>query len=132
MSLKGVIERINGSLVVAKFDEEPKMGDLIQVGNLKLMGEIVRLSDESTYIQCYEATSGLKPGEPVIDTGMPLTAELGPGLMGTIVDGVERSESELWDLTGPFVSRGTNIPPLNRDKKWHFNAKVRVGDRISG
>ncbi len=132
MSLKGVIERINGSLVVAKFDEEPKMGDLIQVGNLKLMGEIVRLSDESTYIQCYEATSGLKPGEPVIDTGMPLTAELGPGLMGTIMDGVERSESELWDLTGPFVSRGTNIPPLNRDKKWHFNAKVRVGDRISG
>ncbi len=132
MSLKGVIERINGSLVVAKFDEEPKMGDLIEVGNLRLMGEIVRLSDESTFIQCYEATSGLKPGEPVIDTGMPLVAELGPGLMGTIVDGVERSESELWELTGPFVSRGTNISPLNRDKKWYFKAKVNVGDRVSG
>jgi V/A-type H+-transporting ATPase subunit A len=132
MSLKGVIERINGSLVVAKFDEEPKMGDLIEVGNLRLMGEIVRLSDESTFIQCYEATSGLKPGEPVIDTGMPLVAELGPGLMGTIVDGVERSESELWELTGPFVSRGTNISPLNRKKKWYFKAKVNVGDRVSG
>ena len=125
MSLKGIIERINGSLVVAKFDEEPKMGDLIEVGNLKLMGEIVRLSEESTYIQCYEVTSGLKPGEPVIDTGMPLIAELGPGLMGRIVDGVERSETELWDLTGPFVSRGTNIAPLNREKKWYFKAKVK-------
>jgi V/A-type H+-transporting ATPase subunit A len=132
MSLKGIIERINGSLVVAKFNEEPKMGDLIEVGNLKLMGEIVRLSEESTYIQCYEVTSGLKPGEPVIDTGMPLIAELGPGIMGRIVDGVERSETELWDLTGPFVSRGTNIASLNREKKWYFKAKVKTGDRVSG
>ena len=132
MSLKGIIERINGSLVVAKFNEEPKMGDLIEVGNLKLMGEIVRLSEESTFIQCYEVTSGLKPGEPVIDTGMPLIAELGPGIMGRIVDGVERSETELWDLTGPFVSRGTNIASLNREKKWYFKAKVKTGDRVSG
>ncbi len=132
MSLKGIIERINGSLVVAKFDVEPKMGDLIEVGNLKLMGEIVRLSEESTYIQCYEVTSGLKPGEPVIDTGLPLIAELGPGIMGRIVDGVERSETELWDLTGPFVSRGTNIASLNREKKWYFKAKVKTGDRVSG
>jgi V/A-type H+-transporting ATPase subunit A len=132
MSLKGIIERINGSLVIAKFNEEPKMGDLIEVGNLKLMGEIVRLSEESTFIQCYEVTSGLKPGEPVIDTGMPLIAELGPGIMGRIVDGVERSETELWDLTGPFVSRGTNIAPLNREKKWYFKAKVKTGDKVSG
>ncbi|MCX6655459.1 MAG: V-type ATP synthase subunit A, partial [Candidatus Bathyarchaeota archaeon] len=88
--------------------------------------------EESTYIQCYEVTSGLKPGEPVIDTGMPLIAELGPGIMGRIVDGVERSETELWDLTGPFVSRGTNIASLNREKKWYFKAKVKTGDRVSG
>jgi V/A-type H+-transporting ATPase subunit A len=106
------------------------MGDLIEVGNLKLMGEIVRLSKETAYIQCYEATSGLRPGEPVIDTGSPLIAELGPGLMGTIVDGIERSETKLWDLTGPFVSRGTNIAPLDREKKWNFNAKVKAGDRV--
>jgi len=130
MPLEGRIERINGSLVVSKFEEEPKMGDLIEVGNLKLMGEIVRLSEETAYIQCYEATSGLKPGEPVIDTGSPLIAELGPGLMGTIVDGIERSETKLWDLTGPFVSRGTNIAPLNREKKWNFKAKVKAGDRV--
>lgn len=132
MSLVGKIERINGSLVVSQFEGEPKMGDLIEVGNLKLMGEIVRLSNEIAYIQCYEATSGLKPGEPVLDTGMPLMAELGPGLMGAIVDGIERSETDLWELTGPFVSRGTNISPLNRDKKWIFEAKVNVGDRVSG
>jgi V/A-type H+-transporting ATPase subunit A len=130
MPLEGRIERINGSLVVSKFEEEPKMGDLIEVGNLKLMGEIVRLSKETAYIQCYEATSGLRPGEPVIDTGSPLIAELGPGLMGTIVDGIERSETKLWNLTGPFVSRGTNIAPLDREKKWNFKAKVKAGDRV--
>jgi len=132
MSLTGTIERINGSLILAKFDEEPKIGDLIEVGNLKLMGEIVRLSGETAYIQCYEVTSGLRPGEPVVDTGHPLIAELGPGIMSTIVDGVERSETELWNLTGPFVSRGTNIVPINREKVWPFEAKVKVGDKVVG
>jgi V/A-type H+-transporting ATPase subunit A len=132
MSLVGTIERINGSLIVAKFDEEPKIGDLTEVGNLKLMGEIVRLSEETAYIQCYEATSGLRPGEPVTDTGSPLVAELGPGMMGAIVDGVERSETELWDLTGPFVTRGTNIAPINREKVWSFEAKLKPGDKVEG
>ena len=132
MSIVGTIERINGSLVLAKFDGEPKMGDLIEVGNLKLMGEIVRLRGETAYVQCYEVTSGLRPGEPVVDTGHPLVAELGPGIMGTIVDGVQRSETELWNLTGPFVSRGTNIPPINREKVWSFEAKVKAGDKVVG
>jgi V/A-type H+-transporting ATPase subunit A len=130
VSLVGTIERINGSLVVAKFDEEPKIGDLVEVGNLKLMGEIVRLSSDMAYIQCYEITSGIRPGEPVLDTGRPLVAELGPGIMGTILDGVERSETELWELTGHFITRGTNIPPLNREKKWAFKAKVKTGDKV--
>jgi V/A-type H+-transporting ATPase subunit A len=130
--IQGTIERINGSLIVAKFDAEPKMGDLIEVGNLKLMGEIVRLSEDVAYIQCYETTSGLRPGEPVSDIGTPLVAELGPGLMGQIVDGVERSETELWELTGSFVTRGTNIPPLDRGKKWEFNASVETGDQVTG
>ena len=130
MSLVGAIERINGSLVVAKFDEKPKIGDLVEVGDLKLMGEIVRLSGDTAYIQCYEITSGLRPGEPVLDTGHPLVAELGPGIMGTIIDGVQRSETELWELTGPFVTRGTNLDPLNREKKWAFEAKVKPGDKV--
>ncbi len=130
--LEGSIERINGSLIVAKFTEEPKMGDLTEVGNLKLMGEIVRLSEETAYIQCYESTSGVKPGEPVVDIGTPLVAELGPGLMGQIMDGVERSEIELWDLTGPFITRGTTIASLKRDKKWPFEPSVKPGDRVGG
>ncbi len=130
--LEGSIERINGSLIVAKFTEEPKMGDLVEVGNLKLMGEIVRLSEETAYIQCYESTSGVKPGEPVVDIGTPLVAELGPGLMGQIMDGVERSEIELWDLTGPFITRGTTIASLKRDKKWPFEPSVKPGDRVGG
>jgi V/A-type H+-transporting ATPase subunit A len=132
MSILGTIERINGSLVVAKFDEEPKIGDLVEVGDLKLMGEIVRLSGDTAYVQCFEITSGIRPGEPVLDTGRPLVAELGPGIMGTIIDGVERSETELWELTGPFVSRGTNIDPLNREKKWTFESKVKSGDKVGG
>jgi len=128
--MEGTIERINGSLVIAKFKEEPKMGDLIEVGNLKLMGEIVRLSEETAYIQVYEATAGLKPGEPVVDIGTPLIAELGPGIMSQIMDGVERSETELWELTGPFVTRGTNIPSLNREKKWGFEATAKKGDEV--
>ena len=131
-TIVGTIDRINGSLIVAKFDEAPKIGDLTEVGDLRLMGEIVRLSGETAYIQCFEATSGLRPGEPVKDLGVPLVAELGPGLMGRIVDGVERSETELWELTGPFVSRGTNIEPLNREAKWKFEAKVKPGDKVEG
>ncbi|MDH5792695.1 MAG: V-type ATP synthase subunit A, partial [Candidatus Bathyarchaeota archaeon] len=125
------MERINGSLIIAKFEEEPKIGDLVEVGELRLMGEIVRLSKETAYIQCYEVTSGIRPGEPVIDTGTPLVAELGPGIMSTIVDGVERSETRLWELTGPFVTRGTNIIPLDREKAWPFKAKVKAGDKVA-
>ena len=129
--LEGTIERINGSLIVGKFTVEPKMGDLVEVGNLKLMGEIVRLSEETAYIQCYESTAGLKPGEPVVDIGTPLVAELGPGLMGQIVDGVSRSETALWNLTGPFITRGANIVPLDREKKWKFEPSVKKDDMVS-
>jgi len=130
--LEGTIERINGSLIVGRFKAQPKMGDLVEVGNLKLMGEIVRLSEEVAYIQCYESTSGLRPGEPVVDIGTPLVAELGPGLMAQIVDGISRSEMELWKLTGPFITRGTNIAPLNREKKWAFKPMVKPGDKVVG
>jgi len=132
MSLSGTIERINGSLVVAKFEAEPKIGDLVEVGNLKLIGEIVRLKEESAFIQCYETTSGIKPGEPILDTGRPLVAELGPGIMGTIVDGIERSEKKLWELTGHFITRGTNIVPLDRSRRWFFKPNVKAGDKVVG
>ena len=102
--MEGTIERINGSLVVAKFKAEPKMGDLVEVGNLKLMGEIVRLSEETAYIQVYETTSGLKPGEPVLDIGTPLIAELGPGIMSQIMDGVETYRELAGGLMDVYLS----------------------------
>jgi len=130
MELAGTIERINGSLVLANFPEKPKIGDLVEVGELKLTGEVVRLTENIAAIQCYEATSGLKPGEPVRDTGKPLIAELGPGLIGTILDGVQRSEVELWKLTGPFITRGVSIAPLDKKKKWNFTPKVKKWDEV--
>jgi len=132
MGIIGKIERINGSLIRATFEEEPKIGDLVEVGNLKLMGEIVRLDGQTAFCQCYEITDGIKPGEPVNDTGEPLMAELGPGIMGAIMDGVERSETELWNRTGPFVSRGTSVAPLDRNKKWEFVPTVKKGDKVVG
>lgn len=101
MEVIGIIERINGSLIMASFVERPKIGDLVEVGELRLMGEVVRLTENIAAIQVYESTSGLKPGEPVRDTGRPLVAELGPGLMGTIFDGVQRSELELGTSQAP-------------------------------
>jgi len=128
--ITGTIERINGSLIRAYFEGEPKIGDLCEIGNLRLMGEVVRLDGKTAFIQCYEITDGIKPGEPVSDTGEPLMAELGPGIMGTIIDGIERSETELWDKTGPFISRGTNVHPLNREKKWDFKPIIKAGSEV--
>jgi len=131
MEITGTIERINGSLVLANFLEKPKIGDLVEIGELKLMGEIVRLTENIAAIQCYESTSGLKPGEPVKDGGKPLVAELGPGLIGTIFDGNQRSELELWNLSGPFISRGISILPLDRKKQWNFIPKVKKGEEVN-
>ncbi|MCW4033080.1 MAG: V-type ATP synthase subunit A [Candidatus Bathyarchaeota archaeon] len=129
-SVKGKIKRINGSLVIADGLVGAKIGDVIHIGSFELIGEVVRITGRDVAIQCYETTSGVKPGEPVVSTQMPLVAELGPGLMGSIFDGLEFSETEMWDLTGPFMKRGTKISPLNRKKKWNFIPKVKKGDKL--
>ena len=126
----GKVKRVNGSLVIAEGLTGAKIGDVVYIGNLKLIGEVVRITGEDFALQCYEDTSGLQPGEPVIGTGSPLVAELGPGLIGEIFDGLERSELELWRISGPFIKKGYKIAPLRRDKKWHFVPRVRVGDEV--
>ena len=131
MSMEGRIKRVNGSLVVAEGLPTIRIGDVVHVGELKLIGEVVRITGGDVAIQCYEDTSGLKPGEPITSTGMPLVAELGPGLIGTIFDGLEFSETALWELTGPFMSRGVRIPPLDRKRRWHFTPKVGKGDKVA-
>jgi len=126
----GEIKRINGSLIIAEGLEGIRIGDIAYVGDLKLIGEVVRISGREVALQCYEDTSGLRPGEHVISTGTPLVAELGPGLIGGIFDGLERSELELWKKTGPFIKKGYRVIPLNREKKWHFKPRVKPGDRV--
>ena len=128
--LEGFIERINGSLVIAKGLSRPEIGDVVNVGELGLVGEVVRLSGAHTAIQCYESTSGLRPGEPVVNTTLPLTAELGPGLVRTIYDGLERSETEMWTNIGPFITRGVKTLAIDRKKKWAFTPKVKVGQKV--
>jgi V/A-type H+-transporting ATPase subunit A len=131
-STQARIKRINGSLVIAEGLSGVKIGDVIHIGSLKLIGEVVRVAGKDISIQCYEDTSGIRPGEPIYTTHLPLVAELGPGLMGGIFDGLEFSETEIWNLTGPFMKRGVKVNPLNRKKKWDFTPKVKKGDKIIG
>jgi V/A-type H+-transporting ATPase subunit A len=125
------VKRVNGSLVIAEGLSKAKMGDVVHIGELKLIGEIVRLNQNQIALQCYEDTSGLKPGEPVLSTGRPLSAELGPGLIGNIFDGLEFSEVAMLELTGAFVGRGTKISPLDRKKRWPFTPRVKVGQKVA-
>ncbi len=128
----GIIERINGSLIVSTFSDIVKIGDVVKIGSQGLMGEIVRISETTAFVQSYENTSGLVPGEPVIDVGMPLVAELGPGIMSNILDGVGRPEVKLWGLMGPFIEKGVNVSTLDHDKLWSFNPSVKSGDKVTG
>jgi V/A-type H+-transporting ATPase subunit A len=128
--IKGKIERVSGPLVVASGLSGARMFDLVRVGSEGLVGEIIEMRGDNTYIQVYEATEGLRPGDEVISTGKPLSVELGPGLLGTIYDGVERPLKRLEEIWGPFIIRGAKAPALDRSKKWHFVPTVKPGDLV--
>ncbi|MFQ6059689.1 MAG: V-type ATP synthase subunit A [Thermoplasmata archaeon] len=106
------------------------MYDVVLVGEERLMGEVIQIVQERTIIQVYEDTSGIKPGERVVDTGAPLVAELGPGLLGSIYDGVQRPLPVLVDEMGDYISRGVSAPGLDRKKKWKFIPTVKIGDEV--
>ena|SRR3989338_7351777 len=127
----GFLHRIAGPVVVAK-DIKANMYDLVKVGNEKLMGEVIQIDGDNTIIQVYEDTSGLKPGEPVVNTNKPLTVELGPGLLTSIYDGIQRPLSVLKQKQGDYIFRGLEAPGLDHDKKWDFKAEAKSGDKISG
>ncbi len=131
MQEAGRIIRVNGPLILARNVPRARIGDVVHLGNEKLIGEIVRIKEDIVAIQCYEDTSGLKPREPVINTNEPLVAELGPGLLGQIFDGLEFSEIKLHEVYGPFIKRGVKIEKLDRKKKWEFVPKVKVGDEVT-
>jgi V/A-type H+-transporting ATPase subunit A len=128
---KGKISRVAGPVVTAE-GISPRMYDVVLVGELKLMGEVIKLIGDKTVIQVYEDTSGLRPGEEVADTGAPLKAELGPGLLSSIYDGVQRPLPILKEKQGNFVSRGVTAPGLERSKKWKFRPSVKKGDDLKG
>lgn len=126
----GEIVKVAGPLVVARGLVNPEMYELVRVGEANLFGEIIELRGELASIQVYEETSGIGPGEPVVQTGSPLAVELGPGLITSIYDGIQRPLDTLWHQYGDFVPRGVSIPALPRDRKWHFVPLVKVGDRV--
>ncbi len=126
---KGVLYRIAGPVVVAK-GVKARMYDVVRVGNEKLMGEVIQITGDQTVIQVYEDTSGIKPGEPVENTGMPLSVELGPGLLTSIYDGIQRPLPVLLKQMGDFIKRGVDAPGLNHIKKWEFKAVAKKGDSV--
>src|SRR3989442_14227777 len=108
------------------------MYDVVLVGTEQLMGEVIQILGEKTVVQVYEETSGIRPGEPVADTGKPLTVELGPGLLGNIYDGVQRPLPVLQGVMGDFILRGVRAPGLSRDKQWAFKPAVEEGAQARG
>lgn len=131
MAKMGEIYRVAGPVVTAT-GISPKMYDVIQVGNEKLMGEVIKIVGNKTVIQVYEDTSGIRPGEPCVSTGLPLVAELGPGLLGSVYDGILRPLPVLMAAMGDFIKRGVAAPGLDRKARYAFTPLVKKGDKVTG
>ena len=131
MELKGEIYRVSGPVVTAR-GVSPRMYDVVLVGHEKLMGEVIGLEGDDVTIQVYEDTSGVKPGEPVENTGEPLSVELGPGLLTSIYDGIQRPLPVLQDKMGDYIERGVSAPGLDHSKKWDFVPTVKKGESVEG
>ncbi|MCL4453641.1 V-type ATP synthase subunit A [Ferroplasma sp.] len=129
MKNDGKIYSISGPVVIAT-DLDGKMFDVVRVGNLGLVGEVIKIVGNRFTIQVYEDTSGLKPGEPVISTGKPLSVELGPGLLKSIYDGIQRPLDIIQSETGDFIVRGASAPPLDEKKEWDFQPVLKDGDEV--
>ncbi len=130
--IEGVISRISGPVVLSDHMRGSKMYDVVKVGNEELNGEIIRLDGDLAVVQVYEDTSGLKVGEKVMNTETPLSVELGPGLLSSIYDGIQRPLPVLVKRSGSFISRGISVPGIDKEKKWEFAATAKTGDRVSG
>ncbi|HDZ26582.1 hypothetical protein LCGC14_1149940 [marine sediment metagenome] len=127
---KGKIIRVAGPLVVASDCLGAKMYDMVKIGELGLIGEVIELKEDLAFIQVYEDTTGIGPEEPVFLTGKPLSVELGPGLISSIYDGIQRPLDVIRKREGDFITRGIELPPLNREKKWNFAPLVTKGQEV--
>ncbi len=128
----GRVYRVIGPVVEVADVKDAQMLELVEVGADRLIGEIVRLEEDKAIVQVYEETTGLAPGEDVFGSGMPLSCELGPGLIGTIFDGVQRPLERIREQSGEFISKGVHVPNLDRTRKWHFVPSKGVGEDVSG
>ncbi|MBI2136956.1 V-type ATP synthase subunit A [Candidatus Woesearchaeota archaeon] len=126
---KGVVYRVAGPVAIAELDA--RMYDVVHVGDERLLGEVIQINGSRCTIQIYEDTTGLKPGAPVVNTGEPLSVELGPGMLSSIYDGIQRPLPELKKLMGDFILRGAAAPGLDRSRKWDFKPVVKKGDKVS-
>ncbi|NLY50031.1 MAG: V-type ATP synthase subunit A, partial [Firmicutes bacterium] len=127
----GRITKVSGPLVVAEGMQEAKMYDVVRVSEARLIGEVIELHGDRAFIQVYEETGGVGPGEPVYLTGMPLSVELGPGLIESIYDGIQRPLDVIREKVGDRISRGVEAYALNREKKWQFVPRAKVGDKVA-
>jgi len=128
----GTLSRIAGSFVTAKDMPNAKMFELVKIGEAGIIGEIIRIAGNSSMIQAYEETEGIKLGEKIIGTGQRLSVELGPGLMGQIIDGLQRPLPLIAEKIGPLIEKGIEIPVLDRKKKWLFNPIISKGTKVIG
>ena len=128
----GTVYRVNGPAVTAANTSELSMGEQVLVGELNLPGEIIRQEGDMSTIQMYEDTTDIKPGDVVKGLGSALSVELGPGLLGSFYDGIQRPLDRIYEKTGTFISRGVSVPKLNEEKKWHFVPTVKAGENLKG
>ena len=130
MVAKGKIVWVSGPAVRADGMASAKMYETVEVGESKLIGEVIRLTGDVAFIQVYESTSGLRPGEPVVGTGQPLSVLLGPGIIGKIYDGIQRPLEEIAKKSGAFISKGIATTPIDLKKKYHFKPTLKIGDTL--
>nr|MCR5664235.1 V-type ATP synthase subunit A [Oscillospiraceae bacterium] len=128
--MSGTITKVSGPLVVAEGLADANVSDVVRVGSQHLIGEILNMTGDRASIQVYEETSGLGPGARVVTTGMPMSVELGPGMLNNIYDGIQRPLPEVRAQAGDNITRGIDVPALNRSKKWDFKAVARPGDKL--
>ncbi|MFZ0222445.1 MAG: V-type ATP synthase subunit A [Candidatus Nitrosopolaris sp.] len=129
--VEAVVSRISGPVVVASGLEGAQMYDVVRIGDLGLVGEIIRLEANNATVQVYEDTTGLRPGEKLVNTKRPLSIQLGPGLLTSIYDGIQRPLNVLREQSGDFIGRGKIIPALDQDKKWQFISLKKIGADVS-
>ena len=130
--ITGNIIKIAGPVIVGNGMKGTQMYEMVKVGNDKLIGEIIELEGDTATIQVYEETAGMKPGEPIESTGGPLSVELGPGIIGSIFDGIQRPLEKIKVLTGDYLQRGVSVPSLDKDKKWTFKPTLSAGTDVKG